>query len=138
MNFPVKRFGTLGVASFLACNFTAPAAEVTDEDFKALKDLVIQQGRRLDQLEQAHERDQKNIDESKKIHQQDLQEIQKLRQQVQDTEKTATDAQQKAEAASQVQPVHPIPPTPGATHNFTVVGDAEVQFGKVDGSNSAF
>jgi hypothetical protein len=34
--------------------------------------------------------------------------------------------------------VHPLPPTPAATHNFTMVGDAEIQFGKVEGSHSAF
>ena len=33
-------------------NLAAYGAGVTDEEFKALKDLVIQQGRRLDQLEQ--------------------------------------------------------------------------------------
>ncbi len=111
---------------------------VTEEEFKALRDLVTQQGRRLDQLEKTHEQDQKTLGEDQKIHEQDQQEIQKLKQQLQDTQKTATDAQQKAEAAAQIQPVHPVPPTPAATHNFTMVGDAEVQFGKVDGSHSAF
>lgn len=114
------------------------AAAVTDDEFKALKDLVTQQGKRLDQLEQAHERDQKTIQDSQKIHEQDQQEIQRLKQQVDETQKTATNALQKADAVSQVQPVHPVPPVPSATHNFTMVGDAEVQFGKVDGSHSAF
>jgi hypothetical protein len=114
------------------------AAAVTDDEFKALKDLVTQQGKRLDQLEQAHERDQKTIQDNQKIHEQDQQEIQKLKQQVDETQKTATNALQKADAVSQVQPVHPVPPTPGASHNFMMVGDAEVQFGKVDGSHSAF
>jgi hypothetical protein len=114
------------------------ALGVTDEEFKALKDLVTQQGRRLDELEKSHDQDQKTITQDQKIHEQDQQEIQQLKQQIQDAEKTATDAQQKAEAASQVQPVHPVPPTPAATHNFTMVGDAEIQFGKVEGSHSAF
>lgn len=138
MNFPLRCFGILGIVSLVTCNVAAATGEVTEEDFKSLKDLVIQQGRRLDQLEQDHQRDQKTIEENKKIHEQDLKEIESLRQQVQDTRKTATDAQQKAEAASQVQPVHALPQGPGATHNFTVVGDAEVQFGKVSGSHSAF
>jgi hypothetical protein len=89
-------------------------------------------------LEQAHVRDQKLIEQSEKVHDLDQVEIEQLKQQLQDTQKTATDAQQKAEAVSQFQPVHPLPPAPAATHNFTMVGDTEVQFGKVDGSHSAF
>jgi hypothetical protein len=133
---------TFSAALLLTClilmNQACSAAEVSEEDFKALKDLVIQQGRRLDQLEQAHEGDQKALDQYQKIHDKDQQEIQKLKQQLQNTQRTATEPQQKAQAAAQVQPVHPVPPTPAASHNFTLAGDAEVQFGKVDGSHSAF
>jgi len=111
------------------------AAAADDEDFKAWKDQVM---KRLDQLEKSHEQDQKTIEQNQKTHELDQQEIQRLKQRLDDTQKTATDAQQKAEAASQVQPVHPVPEGPAATHNFTMVGDAEVQFGKVDGSHSAF
>src|SRR5690349_10248155 len=138
MKLPLVCFGALTLACLPGSNLAAHGAGVTDEEFKALKDLVIQQGRRLDQLEQAHERDQKTIEQNQKVHEQDEQEIQKLKQQILDTQKTAGEAQQKAETASQIQPVHPVPPTPAATHNFAVVGDAEVQFGKVDGSHSAF
>jgi hypothetical protein len=138
MRFWSSHIGVLLFFCVAVAHTAARAAEVTEEDFKALKDLVIQQGHRLDQLEQDHQRDQKTIEQNQKVREQDLQEIQKLRQQIEDTQKTATDAQQKAETVSQVQPVHAVPQTPGATHNFTVVGDAEVQFGKVDGSHSAF
>jgi regulator of replication initiation timing len=116
----------------------AVTAAIDDEEFKALKDLVTKQGQRLDQLENAHAQDQKTIEQNQKIHEQDQQEIQRLKQRLDETQNTATDAQQKAEAASQVQPVHPIPEGRDATHNFMMVGDAEVQFGKVDGSHSAF
>jgi hypothetical protein len=125
-------------ACLLGFDQPSDAAGISDEEFKALKDLVIQQGHRLDQLEQAHERDQKTIEQSQKVHEQDQQEIQRLKQQIQDTQKTDNEAQQKAEAATQVQPVHTLLPTAGATHNFMLVGDAEIQFGKVDGSHSAF
>lgn len=138
MKLPVVWFGALTLACLAGSNLAAYAAGVTDEEFKALKDLVIQQGRRLDQLEQAHERDQKTIEQNQKVHEQDQQELQKLKQQILDTPKTASEAQREAEVASRVQAVHPLPPVASATHNFTVVGDAEVQFGKVDGSHSAF
>lgn len=132
--------GALTVALLAAIAVPGSAAEVTEEDFKALKDLVIQQGKRLDELDRAHQLDQQTIQENQKVHERDQQEIQQLKQQIDETRKTAVDAQQKAEtaSASQIQPVHPIPPTPGASHNFLVVGDAEIQFGKTDGNHSAF
>ncbi len=113
-------------------------AAVNDDDFQALKDLVNKQGQRLDDLEKKHANDQKALEESRKTHEQDQQQIQRLKEQLDSTTKTATEAQQKADAAAQVQPVHPVPEGPPATHNFSMVGDAEIQFGKVDGSHSAF
>jgi hypothetical protein len=110
---------------------SSATAAVSDDEFNALKDLVTKQGQRLDQLEKAHQADQEKLQQSQKTHEQDQQQIQKLQQQLDQTQKTADSAQQKAEAAAQVQ-------GPSATHNFMVVGDAEVQFGKTDGSHSAF
>lgn len=138
MKLPFAYAGTLTLACLLGFDQRSDAEGVTDEEFKALKDLVIQQGHRLDELEQAHERDQKTVEQGQKVHEQDQQEIQRLKQQIEDTQKTTNEAQPKPEASTQVQPVHPLPPTPGGTHNFMVVGDAEVQFGKVDGGHSAF
>ena len=86
---------------------------------------------KVQKLEQSHDQDQKT-------HQSDQQEIQRLKQQLGETQKTATDAQQKAEAAASVQPVHPVPGEGNATHNFSLVGDAEVQFGKAQGQHSGF
>ena len=137
-------------------------AEISDEDFNALKDAVRQLSDKVQKLEQTHEEDQK-------VHEQDQQKIQQLQQQVGETQKAATEAQQeagtaaqmkrkinqleeqvgetkkaataaegKAEAAAQVQPVAPVPSGALATHNVTLVGDAEVQFGKVSGQHSAF
>jgi hypothetical protein len=123
----------------LSLVLTTPAiAAVSDDEFNVLKDLVNKQGQRLDQLEKSHDQDQSTIEQNRKVHEQDQQEIQRLKQRLDDTQKTAVDAQQKAEAATQIQPIHPIPEGPNATHNFTMVGDAEVQFGKTDGSHSAF
>jgi hypothetical protein len=114
-------------------------AAISDEQFNQLKDLVGQQGQdmkkqdqRIDQLEKTHEQDQK-------IHEQDQQKIHGLEQRLGETHSIATNAVQKAEAAAQVQPASPAALAgPAATHNFSMVGDAEVQFGKVDGSHSAF
>jgi len=148
----------VGVAAMLP----RAEAEVSDEDFKALKDAVQQLSGKVQKLEQTHEEDQKLYEQD----QQKIQELEKqvgetqkaasvaqqkaetadqlkhkisqLQQQVGQTQKTAAEAQQKAETASQVQPVAPVPSAAPATHNFTLAGDAEVQFSKIAGSHGAF
>jgi hypothetical protein len=102
------------------------AAQVSEEDFKLLKKAVEQLSDKVRKLEQVHDQDQQT-------HALDQQQIQQLKQELGETQKTANDAAQKADtaAAAKVQ-------GPNATHNFTMVGDAEVQFGKVDGQHSAF
>jgi Skp family chaperone for outer membrane proteins len=135
-------------------------AEISDDDFNTLKQQVQQLGDKLQKLEQMHEQDQQT-------YQQDQEKIQELQQQLGKTQQTAADAQQKARAAAQVQkkvqqlqeqvsetqkattegkgvaatqvqPIAPVPEGPLALHNFTIVGDAEIQFGKTYGSHSAF
>src|ERR1700686_1091559 len=122
------------------------AAEVSDEDFNALKEAVRQLSEKVQKLEQKHEEDQK-------VHEQDQQKIQQLQKNAEtasqmklklgrleeqvEAQKTATEAQGKAVAAAQMQPVAPVPSGALATHNFTLAGDAEVQFGKVSGEHSA-
>jgi len=123
---------TAGCAISLALPPRA-AAQVSTNDFNALKQMVEHLNEKVDKLEQTHEQDQKT-------HEQDQQKIQQLQQQLGETQIAVTNAVQKAEAATQVQPVHPVPPSagPSAQQNFMVVGDAEVHFGKVDGSHGAF
>jgi hypothetical protein len=99
------------------------AAAVDDKDFEALKDLVNKQGQRIEQLEKAHEKDQKALEQTQKVHEQDQKEIEQLKQQTGETQKTATEAATKADAAAAAKV-----PGPAATHNFTMVGDAEVQW----------
>ena len=81
------------------------SAAVSDEDFNALKNVV-------QQLQQAHDQDQ--------------QQIQKLQQQLGDTQTQV----QKTDAAVQAQSSSTIR---NALHNFTMVGDAEVQYAKTFG-----
>ena len=136
------------------------AAEISDDDFKALKQQVQQLSDKVQKLEEVHDQDQQT-------HQQDQEKIQQLEQQLGKTQQTAADAQEKAKAATrmqrkveqlqeqvsetqktaaegkgaagaQVQPVAPVPEGPLALHNFSIVGDAEVQFGKIYGSHSTF
>jgi len=105
------------------------AAMISDDDFNALKSMVTNDNQRVSQLEKLHEQDQQT-------HQQDQQTIQHLEQQLGETQTLATNAEQKAEAAaSKIQPANPIM---NALHNFTMVGDAEVQFGQAKGQHGTF
>jgi hypothetical protein len=132
MKIRSKIFGVLAAGCVMGIALPQrAAAEVSDEDFNALKDAVQQLSDKVQKLEQTHEED-------KKMHEQDQQKIQQLQQQVGETQKAATEAQQKAETAAQVQPVAPVPSGALATHNFTLAGDAEIQFGKTTGQHSAF
>jgi hypothetical protein len=115
------------------------AAMISDEDFNALRSMVTnqdqrmgQQDQRIGQLEKLHQQDQQT-------HQQDQQTIQQLEQRLGETQTLATNAAQKADAAAKIQPIHPIPSgVMSALHNFTMAGDAEVQFGRSQGQHSTF
>jgi hypothetical protein len=107
-------------------------AQVSTDDFNALKKTVEQLGDKVQQLEQSHEQDQKT-------HEADQQQIQQLQQQLGETQTAATNAAQKADAVAQVQSSYPVVSTAqSALHNFSMVGDAEVQFGKADDSPATF
>ena len=99
------------------------AAAVSDEEFEALKKSVQEMGVKIKALEATHQADQSQITQ--------------MKQQLGETQVAATNAQQTAEsAASKVESVM----TPGrtASHNFMMVGDAEVQWGKMQDQHSAF
>ena len=116
------------------------AAAVTDEEFQALQKMVKDLADKVQQMQQVHQQDQQVHQQDQETHQQDQKQLQKLLEQVEATQQVATNAAQKADAASsQVQAVHPIPTGAlSATHNASLVGDAEVQFGKMGANHSTF
>ena len=140
MKIPSIILSAVAAACVLGVALTPHAAAmISDEDFNALKSAVTnqdqrigQQDQRIGQLEKLHEQDQQT-------HQQDQQTIQQLEQRLGETQTLATNAAQKAESAARIQPVHPVPSgAMSALHNFTMAGDAEVQFGKSQGQHSTF
>src|ERR1039457_3819692 len=144
MNLPMKIPSIILSAAAASCVLGVAltphaAAMISDEDFNALKGMVTnqyqrigQQDQRIGQLEKVHEQDQQT-------HQQDQQTVHQLEQRLGETQTLATNAAQKAESAAKIQPIHPVPGgAMSALHNFTMVGDAEVQFGKSQGQHSTF
>jgi hypothetical protein len=112
MNLNSRILGTAAASCVLGLVAPQPSsATVSDEDFNALKSVVQQL-----QSERA----------------QDKQQIQQLEQRLGETQSLATNAVERADAVAQAQA------TPGrnALHNFTMVGDAEVQYAKTFGNGT--
>ena len=133
MKIPSFIFGTVAAACVMGAALPQPAsAQVSADDFNALKKVVEQLGEKVQKLEQTHEQDQKT-------HEQDQQVIQQLQQQLGETKTAVTNAQQTADSVAKAQAANPaVNASPGPMHNFTMVGDAEVQFGKTSGQHGAF
>ena len=78
-------------------------------------------------------------DDDMRAIQQQVQDLQKQRQQdqkeLQDLKARVGQAEKKSD---QVQPIHPVPTESIDTHNFMMVGDAEVQYQKTAGQNGSF
>jgi hypothetical protein len=124
------------ILGVLACAYLVwprlASAQVSTDDFNALKKVVDQLGDKVQKLEQTHEQDQKT-------HEDDQKKIESLQQQLGETKTAVTNATEKAEDVARVQSAYPVVnASPAPTHNFTMVGDAEVQFGKSAGQHSAF
>jgi hypothetical protein len=126
-------FGTLAAVCVMGAALPQPAsAQVSAEDFNALKKMVEQLGDKVQKLEQTHEQDQK-------AHEQDQQVIQQLQQQLGETKAAVTNAQQAADSVAKVQSTYPVAnSSQGPMHNFTMMGDAETQFGKTAGQHATF
>ncbi|MDB6022212.1 MAG: hypothetical protein JWQ04_2069, partial [Pedosphaera sp.] len=113
----------------------AARGQVSEADFQSLKEAVLKLSEKVQKLEQTHETDQQT-------HQKDveqLQQLQQLQQRLGETQKTVADVQQKAVS---VVPVEGIPRTPldeaTVNHNFSILGDAEVQYQKASGQHGTF
>src|ERR1022692_490608 len=97
MKKPSLTLGALTAACALAIALPLSAsAQVSTDDFNALKKMVEQLGDKVQKLEQTHEQDQK-------AHAQDQQVIQQLQQQLGETKAAATNAQQTADSVAKAQ-----------------------------------
>jgi len=133
MKIPSPILGAFAAVCMLGAALPNPAsAQVSTDDFNALKKMVEQLNDKVQKLEQTHEQDQK-------AHEQDQQVIQQLQQQAVETKAAVTNAQQTADNAAKAQSASPAPSvSEGPMHNFTMVGDAEAQFGKTAGQHGTF
>jgi len=118
-------FVSILAASIVAGTGLPQAAKgaVSDEDFNALKQAVEQLNKKVQSLEATHEEDQSKL--------------RKLQRQATVSMKSASDPKQIL-GSSTVDAVAPMSTGPLATHDFSILGDAEVQFGKTAHQHGTF
>ena len=123
------KFG-LAALAVLWLGLAPAAAQVSEADFQALKETVRQLGEQMRSLQATNAL-------AGQLHEQDQQQLRQLQAQLVETRRTAEDAAQKSVAATQPLPRVPIDETT-VNHNFQILGDAEVQYGKATGQNGSF
>jgi len=127
----------LGLVAAGAAGISFPPhtnAAVSDADFDALKQMVLQLNSQVQSLRQTNQLEQQT-------HAQDVQQLKELQAKLAATQQTAEDAEQKSMAAATAQAQPPLrAPIDEATvnHNFQILGDAEVQYAQADKQNGAF
>jgi hypothetical protein len=149
MNIEKKSFAMRCAALGCAIAIVTPsraAAAVDEQQFNDVKEMltnlvqkVQQQGQRIDQLEKAHDQDAQTHAQDQKTHEKDQQKIQELEQKLGETQQSVADAQQRASVTVPVEPMSRMPLDEATVnHNFSILGDAEVQFGRTTGAPAAF
>jgi hypothetical protein len=107
-------------------------AQISSEDFNALRKTVEQLADKVQRLEQTHTNDTL-------AHQKDMEQIQQLREKLGETQRTVANVEQQGAAAAQVQPLPRVPLDEATVnHNFSILGDAEVQYAKTSGQHGSF
>ena len=117
-------------------------ADVSQDEFNALKEAVRQQGEAMQKLGQEVEKLRQTHMTDEQKHQKDMEEIRQLREKLGETQRTAASAEQKAAdaaVAAQMPPVSRVPIDEATVnHNFLILGDAEFQYAKTDGQHGSF
>ncbi len=135
-------FGVMITGGALGIVLPSQAEAMTDEEFRALQQQMQQQSQEIQDLQKARLEDKQEIQKLKdqlgatqKTTDETQKKVEETQKKVEETQQTVTTAAEAAKA----QPIHPVP-SEGilATHNVSIVGDAEVQFVKTEGQHSSF
>ncbi len=115
------------------------AADVTEADFNALKELVRKQGEEVQRLGEEVRKLQQTHAADQQAHQQDQEQIQKLQQQLATQQPGTNVARQAVAEAVEMAPMPRVPIDEATVnHNFMILGDAEFQFAHFEGQHPAF
>ncbi len=117
-----------------------PAGAQTNDDLKAMQELLRKQGEQIQELLKARAEDQQRIQRLEQL-------INETRQKAERSEQAATNAQQKAEetqkaaaeAATRIEAIRSAPSEEvSAKHNVVLTGYASALYDKQDGKNGSF
>ena len=143
MSSKSTRFRTLAAITMAAIALSAPsrAADISEADFNALKELVRKQGEDVQKLADEVRKLQQAHSADEQTHQKDVEQIRQLQDRVAAQQLTSTNAQTEAAVAAAVE-MQPIPRVPideaTVNHNFSILGDAEFQYSKTTGQHGTF
>jgi hypothetical protein len=130
------------IIGFCALMFSAvsQAADISEVDFNALKELVRKQGEEMQKLADEVHKLQQDHSADEQTHRKDAEQIQQLQERLASAQQAATNVQSQAVAAAEE--IQPIPRVPidetTVNHNFSILGDAEFQYAKTEGQHGTF
>ena len=142
MKAPIKPVFWMILGAVL-CPIVAPgplkAADITAEDFNALKEIVRKQGEQMQQMSEQIRQLQQTHETDRQAHQKDAQQIQQLQQQLATQQPGTNIARQAVAEAVEMAPMPRVPIDEATVnHNFLILGDAEFQFAHLEGKHPAF
>ena len=115
------------------------AADITEADFNALKELVRKQGEQMQQLAEEVRKLQQTHTADQQAHQRDVEQIQRLQEQLAAQQPGTNIARQTVAEAVEMAPMPRVPIDEATVnHNFMILGDAEFQFAHFEGQHPAF
>jgi hypothetical protein len=136
-SFPLRCATICSAVLFLLPLATIGA--VDDQQFNELKELINKLAQKVEKQDQRIEQLEKTHAQDAQAHDQDQKKIQELEQKLGETQQTVSNVQQ---TAASVVPAEPGPRMPldeaSVNHNFLIVGDAEVQYGRTAGQHASF
>jgi len=145
MNMNTRSFAfTCAVACCaLAAVLPGRAAAIDEQQFNELKNLVTKLAEKTDKQDQRIQELEKTHTQDQQAHTEDQKKIQQLEQKVEEGRRIEADAQLHAAMhTAMAAPVEPLPRMPleeaTVNHNFSILGDAEVQYAKTSGQHGTF
>lgn len=123
----------------MTANGVLRAADISADDFNALKDAVRQQGEAMQKLSEQVKTLQQEHQADEQQHQKDVEQIQQLQQNLQAQQTNVVTVPRAVAEAGETAPMPRVPIDEATVnHNFSILGDAEFQYANIRGQNPTF
>lgn len=127
------------VISAITANGVSRAADISGDDFNALKEAVRKQGEEMQKLSEQVKQLQQDHQADEQRHQKDVEQIQQLQQNLQAQQTNVVTVPKAVAEAAETAPMPRVPIDEATVnHNFSILGDAEFQYANIRGRNPTF